>query len=205
VAAGRGLPDDLARHVDEELYCERVECDEWDSDEQPEKLSNTELAKKLYIFGEHSHGWITLEEILAYDWDYAITHFGFLPAAEYRRCYESGFKLRPRVWSSDICDGNSMKLDCYEANCMIRAGEFPEAAGDAVQFNVLAIESPYHVYYSWSNKLRECTQDFLDVVDKMRHWGKDYKIWHRDGNGMDNPKATMHDPSCIRLVFGYDS
>lgn len=207
VAAGRGLPDDLARHFDEDVYvaCQRDE--EWD-EKPPGELSNHELAEALLIFGEHSQGWITLEEILAYDWDHETTHFGVVAAAEYRRCFESGFELEPRSWCGDISGGNVVKLDANEANRLIRAGEFPEAAGDDAGTDIIEGfgregQPSIHVYHSWSHKLREDVQPFLDVVDKMRHWGRDYDRWHKDGNGSRNPKATMHDPACIRLVFGY--
>lgn len=212
VAAGRGLPDDLARHVDEDGYRERIQDEEWDSDLLPEQLSNAALAAELFIFGEHSQGWITLEEILAYDWDYETTHFGVVAAAEYRRCFESEFALEPRSWCGDISGRSIVKIDANEANRMILAGEFPEAAADDAELSIIEgsgaggdSRPSYHVYHSWSHSLREDVQEFLDVVDKMRHWGRDYKLWHRDGNGTRNPKATMHDPSCIRLVFGYDS
>lgn len=209
VAAGRGLPADLARHFDEDRYRERA-LDGEPVETLPEKLSNAELAEELWIFGEHSQGWITLEEILAYDWDHETTHFGLVAAAEYRRCFESEFELEPRSWCGDISGGNVVKLDANEANRLIRAGEFPEAADDDAGTDIIEGfgregQPSIHVYHSWSHKLREDVQGFLDVVDKMRHWGRDYKLWHRDGNGTRNPKATMHDPTCIRLVFGYDS
>jgi hypothetical protein len=209
VAAGRGLPDDLARHFDEESYQERLRYKEWDS-KSPRELSNAELAEELFIFGEHSQGWITLAELLDYDWDYEVTHYGVVGAQEFRRCYESGFELEPRSWCGDISGANVVKLDANEANRLIRAGEFPEAAGDDARTDIIEGfgrqgQPSIHVYHSWSHKLREDVQGFLDVVDKMRHWGRDYNLWHKDGNGSQNPKATMHDPTCIRLVFGYDS
>jgi hypothetical protein len=206
VAAGRGLPADLARHFDEERYLERKQYDEWDAG-VPEDLSNEELAERLFIFGAHSQGWLTLGELLDYDWDYEVTHYGLVKADEFRRCYESRFELEPRSWCGDISGGSVIKLDAEAAIAMIHAGQFPEAAeedADPDDFSPRPTPS-YHVRHEWSHPLREDVQDFLDTVDKMRSWGCDYKLWHKDGNGSRNPKATMHNPDHIRLVFGYDS
>lgn len=209
VAAGRGLPADLARHWDEESYRDRLQYDEWYGG-APADLSNAKLAEELFIFGEHSQGWITLAELLDYDWDYEVTHYGVVGAREFRRCIEQD--VEPRSWCGDISGGAVQIISAAEACAAIEHGEFPPAAGDNDGIDVIEGHNAaatsgisYHVRHEWTHPLREDVQEFLDVIDKMRHWGNDYKLWHRDGPGTRNPKATMHDPNCIRLVFGYDS
>jgi hypothetical protein len=178
-AAGRGLPEDVALHI--------YDYSDYEPEEVPDTagMSVLEQMRESFVFGEHSQGWISLAELLDYDWDYGVTHRGIVGKAEFKAMRSEG-RAEPKSWCGGI-SGAAVTIITEE-----QAGHI---------FNDLWT----HVRMEWSHSLREDVQGFLDVVDQMRHWGNDYERWHRDGNGSQNPKATMHDPSCIRLVLGYDS
>jgi hypothetical protein len=173
VAAGRGLPDDLAFHHPGRYSEGPIE--------RPEGESNLEYAERHWIFGEHSFGYLTLREVLDYDWDFPVVHRGVVSREEHEAMAREG-RMEPKSFCGSVSGGGVKVVD--------RFGGLPE--------------DYTHVKCQWMTPLRDSVGGFMDVVDTLRKWGGDYELWHSTG-GHENPKSTMYDPDCIRLVFGYDS
>lgn len=73
ISEPRGLPDDVTPEV-------RAESDKWGGD-------------------GHSHSWLTLAELLAYDWNQTTRHRGWVDADEYKAFKEDG---RPKSWCGGV-------------------------------------------------------------------------------------------------------
>lgn len=140
-----------------------------------------ETPDKLWL-GDHSHSWLTLREIVAYDWDQTITRYGVVPLQKFKdRVVAHGDAVpfaavgRPyEEWSGGISGPGIYTLDAEDALGRMRNGGIVEAPA-----------SRPHVRDCWTQPLRECVGDFLTrTVPALQSVG---------------------DLDDVRIVFGFDS
>lgn len=132
----------------------------------------------------HSESWLSLPEILAFDWSQSSTHTGVIPM---RRSDESlpsrhtdpyvEWRARdPRtapssysgaVWSADIITITMDEADRMLADDVVKNGK------------------RCYVQVYWNETYRESAKDFLEFVDEFL--------------------KPIGDPERIRIVFGFDS
>lgn len=102
--------------------------------------------------GDHSTTWVTLDEVDAYDWERETTKRGWVTPSEFLRFKIEG---RPSSWSGSVMGGNVKHISNDEMLELCYA----QKAGDSWG-NYTNVE--------WQESYRECAQDFLDDMDKLR-------------------------------------
>ncbi|HSC56455.1 MAG TPA: hypothetical protein VLC51_04600 [Nitrospira sp.] len=138
---------------------------------------------KSALSGEHSATWVTLTEILAYDWDRFTTHTGTVnPAtfAKWDRMRE--WNPVPDSWSGGV-SGRGVK---YVSNDEMRQAikDDPELANDGGLF----CKSGMYTVIEWQNSYSDdCKQMWTKILPKMLNLGREH--------GYDN----------VRLVMDFDS
>lgn len=93
IALPRGLPADVSPEV-------RGESDGWGED-------------------GHSHSWLTVQELLDYDWDQSTTHTGVVDAANYLVWRHEG---KPRAWAGDVAGTRVKHVSAEEIERAISFG-----------------------------------------------------------------------------------
>lgn len=96
--APRGVPTDATAE-----YLEEVE--EWGGD-------------------GHSHSWLTLAELEAYDWDQTVRMGGFVTAKEYEVFKKEG---RPQGYCQGVGGGNVRRIDNSNMDDLIKRGKATES------------------------------------------------------------------------------
>jgi len=100
ISEPRGLPDDLETLPDDDTAIAIYSYDFVDAEE--------EQVRGRYWLGDHSHSWLTLTEINAWDgWGKRLACTGILEAAEFKRIEAEGGE--PREWSGG-CWGPSVVI-----------------------------------------------------------------------------------------------
>jgi len=136
VAEPRGVPDDASPET-------AADAAEWDAD-------------------GHTHSWLTLAELDAYDWCGARTESGLVPFAAYVAHKESG--AMPDTW----CQGTNMPVvTTAQADEMLRAGEMP-ARNTFVE-------------YTWQTKRRDDATHFVEsFLPSLRDVAKKFNVGPED-------------------------
>ena len=132
VSEPRGLPADL-----ELIDGDSVKLHRYNDDD--------ELVEYGEWLGDHSHSWLSLSEILAWDgWNMTLQMTGILSAEEFARVEREGDK--PRAWSGGVWGLNVTQVTAEQA----RAGE-PHT----------------HVAYEWTEPFAACITTFKKWLDYM--------------------------------------
>jgi hypothetical protein len=157
----RGIPEDI-------------------SDEAREALSD-----------EHSSTWVTLSEILAYDWDRTTKSRGWVDAVTFEKWdRRKEFGYTPTSWSGGII-GAGIKHVSNEEMRVIVENEIGDKRGSAYMQAMEEFKSKYAAYYTqveWDNSYSNyAAQLWFKVLPKMLNLGRVY--------GFDN----------VRLVMDFDS
>lgn len=141
--------------------------------------------------GDHSHTWLTLDEVLAYDWSVAFQETGVVSIVEYVRCLRE--KDTPNSWSRWgrwVGGGQTKVLTPSEADLWLKSEEASAALLDAVvnDDSPFAREFGGHLYvdWAWTTLLNDRCASFLE-------WARSL------------PKMLRAAPENIRLVFSFDS
>lgn len=146
----RGLPDDVSDVI-------KSESDSWGMD-------------------GHSHSWLTLKEILDYDWDQRTTNYGMLSWNEYEHWVKTRTEDQPSpmsysgdVWGRDIKKVSVEQFEMWEKNPESRP-QNPEN---------------YYARASWGISYRQAVGGrFWDYVEYLKTLGK---------------------PEDVRMVFWFDN
>jgi len=125
----RGIPDDAAP-----LFL--AECRSWDCD-------------------GHSHGWITLQELLDYNWEQKTVRRGFVNHEQYQVFKEKG---RPKSWCGG---GNFTKVTNEEMETLIKEGS------KSLQGHLMT-QVEWEVSY-----LEEAGEDWWKAVETMKELAED--------------------------------
>ena len=131
ISEPRGLPDDVTEEV-------KAASDRWDCD-------------------GHSHSWLTLREILEYDYSQETTHQGVIPFEVFkdfdeRRTRWGGDRadyMEPPSWSGSVFGGGTFTIPDTEARRLIASG------------SVATDTSRIHVRTTWKRKYLDDMQRFL--------------------------------------------
>lgn len=170
ISEPRGLPDDMSAGV------RRLLEDTPDHDEDDIWL------------GDHSHSWLTLDEVLAYDWDQAKMTTGVVSAKDFAariEKYGNQIPARGAAYSS-WCGGTSgpgiSTISAREAIGLLNNGGIAERPGWGVPGR-----REVFVQDSWITPLRDrIDADWFERV-------------------IPALIALDPDPMNVRLVFGFDS
>jgi len=84
----------------------------------------------------HSHSWLTIAELKAFDWQQTATHRGWVDAEQYRSILVNGI---PDGWAGDVWG--------------------PEKVSNA---EILLTPSHAYTKVEWSNTYAECVPDFVN-------------------------------------------
>jgi hypothetical protein len=116
----RGIPHDASREV-------KAEFELWDAD-------------------GHSHSFLTLEELLKYDWSKPIKHQGLVEAEVY-----DAWKASDELWPSMWCKGASFGTKVTEQ-------EYTEMKG-----RELPSEKPLFIHAEWETTAADSAREFYDT------------------------------------------
>lgn len=120
IADPKGLPEDVSVMV-------KAESDKWDSD-------------------GHSHSWITLKELQAYDWDRETRKRGVIPAEEYDKL---GYGNAPKEWSGWVSGPGIVVVPHDDYEHLKKTGDLSPSA-------------KYYVQTDWSLKYRDRFKHYFD-------------------------------------------
>lgn len=94
ISEPRGIPDDFPL-ADGEFYANAPKGEDGDFDH-------------AYWLGDHSHSWLTLSELIAFDWNVGVERCGVVEIDEYRKMQAEG-RASPQEWSGDVMGRNVVK------------------------------------------------------------------------------------------------
>jgi hypothetical protein len=142
----------------------------------PEDIS-PEAAKALS--NGHSATWVTLQEILDYDWTQTTTHTGVISAAQYIEYQKyRKWKPTPRVYSGGISGGGTITVS-------------EEVLIEKLKVKPVEDLKLYYVQLTWSDGTgsyaKDAIQLWTEILPIMLKYGKEY--------GYSN----------VRLVMDFDS
>lgn len=129
----------------------------------------------LFWMGEHDFSWVTLRELLDYDWDQKVVEGGVVTADEYDAWQRSG-TLAPTTWCGGA-SGRSILTVPVEDYLTHR---------EEIRRHATAMQKEVYVAgVRWQRPLRESVPAF---VNEILPW-----------------LQTLGKPDEVRLVFGFDS
>lgn len=132
ISEPRGLPPDLSPdHQEQERY--------WDENEDG-------TIDKGYWFGDHSHSWLTLRELLDFDWQQRTVKQGVVSAAEFKEWDAKGGGW-PKSWSGGVSGGQVRHFSNAELRDLIRLGRDQPHDYTSVQ---------------WGDTYARCAREFYD-------------------------------------------
>lgn len=155
IAEPRGLPADMSdavRALDSEEGCENDIC-----------------------LGDHSQSWLTVEEILAYDADQAVTISGFVTPPEFEKWRADG---RPDGYCQGVGGGGVEIVTNEQMAKLIDSGDINPAGG-------VALRTSYYTKVEWQRSYHEAAGSFFSRVLPAL--------------------VALGPPDKTRIVFGFDS
>lgn len=102
ISDNRGLPDDLSQSIrDRNAFWQSINYDDAeDADwEDPGEKLEREDPEGVWDLGEHSFSWITLQELLDYDWSNGVIKEGWVTPGQFQEFRERG---APSSWSGGV-------------------------------------------------------------------------------------------------------
>jgi len=115
-----------------------------------------EIKQEWKEYGEHTPSWLTLREILEWDWDFKQTKRGYMSKETYKEWKDSG-DAQPNGW----CGGGSGGTWITEEEYLQREGLWNQA------------EDRVMIQCEWKVPFRESVSHFLETsVPKMQTMGE---------------------------------
>jgi hypothetical protein len=195
ISEPKGLPDDLSM---DHVGTEYVDAPAGESDERETKRkegeSAQEFAERCWLFGDHSFTWLSLRELLEYDFEQVTTHHGVITYEEWLELAPG--RKAPTAWCGGV-SGDGIYVGS-EADATTRKAGQTVFTPDDRKVKVT------HVQYSWDVPLSTYCRRLIDLIDDMKSWrcGKDHREIER---GIGPAKWYAYAPDDVRLVFGFDS
>ena len=124
----------------------------------------------------HSMSYLTLKELIDYDWEQGTVQYGVVSEHTYREMKEQG-KKSPDTWSGGVGGGMVVQLSTNEMDDLI-AGKLERDP-----------DKNYYTRVSWKDTYAEAVGDFFMDVSLQR---------------LKDLSETM-DGEDVRIVFGFDS
>ena len=182
IALPRGYPDDFVGTVSQDDYCPIAPNTpsgrdyEWVSDNATRAKYQAEQAQETSQWlGDHSHSWLTLEEISAY-----ITKanakqsvkYGYISEAAYKRLRGTG--KQPETWCGGISGPNIVTM------AVIEYEDTPVAR--------LPVGKEIYIHYAWIvNTINDTNLRAIEA--SLAKLAKTYEVT----------------PAQVRMIFGFDS
>lgn len=153
----------------------------------PEDISAE--ARETGCTGDHSETWVSLCEILQFDWQQIATLHGVLDAPTFERFDRMRqWNEPPSQWSGDVFGGSVVKLSEEGMRAAIKAVN--TQGMDNLQIAIAIREAlPHHyTHVSWTKSYAECAEQiWTKILPHMLGAAKEH--------GIDN----------VRLVMNFDS
>lgn len=190
IAEPRGLPDDLSDEV-------KALVDPSDDDD----------SNDVWL-GDHSHSWLTVQELLDYDWNQETAEGGWVDPWNFELWRRKG---KPQQWCGGVSGGQIEHVSAREMGHKIDSGD--------IQW-----EGPEPAAGSWDGR------KYSDSLSRsMRTWGLpkgsvgaaiaegrhyycyvEWKLSYRDAAGKFYEQILpemqkLGSPDDVRIVFGFDS
>ena len=115
--------------------------------------------KSEYEYGDHSFSWLTLDEVLAYDWKQLIDDEVFVDADNFAKWDAAGREGSPGEWSAGVSGGNVVHVGNTEMRRRIRKPHGWEKN-----------DSPYTLV-RWQAHLSDYSRSFLAFVESLSNLG----------------------------------
>jgi hypothetical protein len=149
---------------------------------------------------DHTPSYLTLKEILDYDWGQPLQQGGVVDAHTYREWVKNGRKGPPASWSGGVSGGDVHNISNEEMDELIAKAEDSdltvlgrkssisyekEEREAAIEYNkLLRNKRSYYTSVRWTEPLRNDVRWQVEAVEKI---------------------AEQYDPETTRLVFWFDS
>lgn len=217
ISDNRGIPDDISRGLRD--YLVRTGYDlidgklEYNRDDEEEDDLYEEMEKEpegYWGLGDHSWSWVTLDEIINYDWDRAVVKEGWVTPGQFQHFREHG---SPNGWCGGVSGRNVEHISDTEMALKIDEGDIQfdddtevspfdgrpyttglqRAMGDwnlpeGSTGSMIRDRQSLYCHIKWPQHYRECVgATFWQQVEYLKEL------------------APHGDYSRIRLVFGFDS
>lgn len=155
-------------------------------DADPETLISTYPAPRGQNHGDHSASWLTLDEVLAHDWEVKFQEEGVVSLREYLACQRE--KRTPKSWSRWVSGKTTTVRSVTETEAWLKttAGRMEALATLTMQQADQWYPGESFVKMKWTARLRDRCASFL--------------AWARS-----LPEMLDAAPADIRLVFSFDS
>lgn len=131
---------------------------------------------------DHSHSYLTVAEIMAYDWTRTTAKRGVVSPREFARFHLTG---RPDSWSGDIVGGGVRLISNDEMLALIKNGRENFAWKDYHAMDDGAPIASYYTQISWQVKYYEVASEFLSETLPQ--------LWR------------LGTPEDVRIVFFFDN
>lgn len=161
ISAPKGYPEDMCAELRSDI------SDDYD---------NEAYSHRPTLSNEHSASWLTLKELLDYDWNQMHRNYGCVCEDTYRNFVMKG--LYPSTWSGDIWGPNIIHLSEEEMVDLIQ-GQYPREDG----------KQYYTACYFLAETYKDASGGFYDDVIPVLK-----KLIPNGGTTED-----------VRLVFDFDS
>ncbi len=113
-----------------------------------------------YEYGDHSFSWLTLRELLAYDWKQECKDEGFVDQETFKKWDAAGAKGNPQSWSGGV--GGRAVVHVSNADMRRRI---------STPYPFQADESAYTLI-QWTYKVNDYAKHFLDFMEVIRTLGE---------------------------------
>lgn len=158
----KGLPDDVSPQV-------KADSDRWGSD-------------------GHSHSWLTVAELMAYDWTQTTKHRGWLNAVEFHRWdrWPRSQGEPPDEWCGGVSGPRISHVSEVEMKRRVDAIKPPEPGGSiAMEKAIKASLGDYYCLCEWTTPYMRSAREFLSSTMP--------RLWR------------LGAPEDVRIVFWFDN
>ena len=139
--------------------------------------------REPFGFGYHSFSWLTVKELLDYDWQQIANNCGVISWEEFVKRQETGFTGEPNGWSGSIGGGGIVTLEEAEAK---KEYESEKALKAVIKDAIIDTKTKRFVRVWWKLTYSEATCGF-------------------DKNVVSHLAALDDNMENVRIVFGFDS
>lgn len=185
ISEPRGLPKDLSvglrkaaaiAEVDEDG--QPVSCREVDDSYDDENYEGTGTYRPW--LGDHSYTHMTLDEVMAFDWEQGTKECGLVTAAVYADWVEKGRKGRPESWCGGVSGPGVTIVSNKEMDQLIAEGKV------STSLTKVSTIGTHYTSIEWGMGYRDAvSHDWWSFLESLMSLGIE--------------------PSNIRLVMGFDS
>lgn len=171
ISEPRGLPDDLSLELRKLNYDDPLYVESEDSND--------------ISLGDHSQSWLTLAELLAFDWSREFKEGGWVGVQDFLVWQQEG---RPKSWSGGVSGGRVEHLSWRDMKRYIEDGYIKmsdDGKAYTSLFDSIGEARHYYAYVEWSISYEQAAGRFYSqIIPVLGKLGK---------------------PEDVRIVFGFDS